>query len=163
MRKFNNKFVAFSLVELMAAVAIVSILTTLALPRYRLFIATSRQAEAQANLGIIATLQQSYHLEYNTHHSSMIMGNGNTTNNCTNTGASKQNQLGFRSTKCEELRYTYTSSDSGDDLAENDGTHPLQSGHLIYPRCAGSTDTWKMSKDRELTNVAGGIIKQCHE
>ena len=158
----QRKLVAFSLVELMAAVAIVGILVALALPRYRLFIATSRQAEAHANLGIIASLQQSYHLEYNTHHSDMIMGNGNSTNHCTETEPSKQNQLGFRVTECDNLRYTYKSG-SGNDSAENASTNNAQ---RIYPNCGGNAkkDTWTMSKDRALTQPTGeNIIKLCHE
>ena len=150
---------AFSLVELMAALAVVSVLTTLALPRYRLFIATSRQAEAQANLGIIATLQQSYHLEYNTHHSGMCMGWGHTDRDCNNTVIAKQNQLGFRVTKCENMRYTYKSNSSSADRAENDGTI---NSHLIYPKC-NKPDLWEMSKDRELQQAGTGVIKQCHE
>ena len=59
----HKKFCGFSLVELMAAVAVVSILVALALPRYRLFITSSRQAEAQSNLGIIASLQQTHQLK----------------------------------------------------------------------------------------------------
>ena len=159
----KEKLVAFSLVELMAAVAIVSILTALALPRYRLFIATSRQAEAHANLGIMATLQQTYHLEYNEHHSGMVMGAGTQPDKCSTTSSTEQlNQLGFRVTKCDKLRYTYKSA-AGNDSAENDGTVAT---HLIYPKCggAGSVDTWQMSKDRELTQPAGeNIIKHCHE
>ena len=160
----KHKLVAFSLVELMASVAIVSVLATLALPRYRLFIATSRQAEAHANLGIIASLQQSYHLEYNRHHSGMEMGGGHTDRNCDDTidGTGQRNHLGFRVTKCDKLRYTYKSSAS-QDTANNDGTVP---SHLIYPNCedtdGGTADIWRMSKDRELTqNTDENIIKQC--
>lgn len=150
---------AFSLVELMAALAVVSVLTTLALPRYRLFIATSRQAEAHANLGIMATLQQSYHLEYSKYYMGFNMGLGITSGLCTDTLNSKQNQLGFRVTKCEELYYNYAPS-LIHDAAANDGTNP---DLLIYPNCSNKHDIWQMSKDRELTHPAvWNVIKQCH-
>ena len=50
----------------MAAAAIMGILVSLALPRYRLFMARSRMAEAKTNLGIIYGLQQSYKAEFET-------------------------------------------------------------------------------------------------
>ena len=57
----------FSLVELMAAVAVVAILVSLALPRYRAFIARARTSEAKTNLGIIYGLQQTYKAEFETY------------------------------------------------------------------------------------------------
>ena len=151
----QKKFFAFSLVELMAAVAIVGILVALALPRYRLFIATSRQAEAQSNLGIIATLQQTYQLKYDGKHftDSFNMGQGGG-GSCQD--ANQKNELGFRVVDCGKLRYTYNAATFGS--AKNDGAN---NSLLIYPGCTGSADEWSITKERVLTNT-DKIIEKCH-
>lgn len=58
------KATAFSLIEVMVVLAILGVLVTLALPRYEVFMAKSRQAEARINLGVIHSLQESYHLKH---------------------------------------------------------------------------------------------------
>ena len=156
--KFRKNIVAFSLVELIATITVIMILTTIALPRYRLFVTTSRQAEAQSNLGSIASLQQSYHLEHNSYHSGMEMGMGSGSN-CTKTVTSQKNLLGFRVTKCVNLRYVYTSGSSL-DMAANDGN---DSDRLIYPHCYGQEDKWSVDKERELGQVGVGVVEKCHE
>lgn len=159
------KLVAFTIVELMAATVIVSVLVALALPRFRLFIATARQAEAHANLGIIASLQQSYHLEYSEYHEGLNMGGGQASAKCGQTSiAELKNTLGFRSTNCNKLRYTYESkrSSSANDTAKNDGTTPSE--RLIYPNCTGKKDQWVIGKGRDLEHHATeNVIKQCHQ
>lgn len=55
---------AFSLIEIMVVLALLGVLVTLALPRYEVFLAKSRQAEARINLGVIHSLQESYHLKH---------------------------------------------------------------------------------------------------
>lgn len=54
---------AFSIVELMAAVVVMGVLVSLAVSRFRLYIARARQSEAVHNLGIIHKLQVSYNLQ----------------------------------------------------------------------------------------------------
>ena len=102
----------------MAAAAIMGILVSLALPRYRLFVARSRMAEAKANLGILATLQQSYYAEYQTNatigSSPPVGGGAGITDSCNTDCQSKPgigecNELGFRPTNCMKMRYFYTS------------------------------------------------------
>ena len=51
----------FSLVELMIVVAIIGILSALAVPRFQSFQAKARQSEAKNNLSHIYTLEQSYY------------------------------------------------------------------------------------------------------
>ena len=55
----------FTLVELMIVVAILSILTAIALPAYRGYISTSRNAEGWNNLASIKLAQEEYFLENN--------------------------------------------------------------------------------------------------
>ena len=66
----------FSLIELMAAVAIMSIIVAISLPRYRVFIARVRTTEAKTNLGIIYGLQQTYKAEFEKYATLTGMGDG---------------------------------------------------------------------------------------
>ena len=153
----------FSLVEVMAVIVIVGILVALALPRFRLFVATARQAEAHANLGIIASLQQTYYLKYNKHYenTSLKMGNGGDSGTCTDDVNSEKNLLGFRSVNCANLRYTYTVATSGVGKALNDDG---PSGKEIYPGCtgAGKDDEWTIDSKRVLTHTKN-VIEQCKD
>lgn len=162
-----KKIFGFTLVELMASIVVVMVLVALALPRYRLFIASSRQAEAQANLGIIATLQQSYALKYG--------GGGNYlggppdnldmggVGKCDIT-ANQANLLGFRVVDCSRLRYNYTThgAPNGGGSATNNST--LFSGKPIYPGCSGTgaDDVWNINEQRLLQNTAK-VIEKCHK
>ena len=53
----------FSLVELMVAVGIIGVMSSVAVPKYQKFRAKAAQAEAQATLSSIYTLQQLYFTE----------------------------------------------------------------------------------------------------
>ena len=66
MRKYLQRWKenkGFSLVELMVAVGIIGVMSTIAVPRYQEFRAKAAQAEAQATLSSIYTLQQLYFTE----------------------------------------------------------------------------------------------------
>ena len=148
---------AFTLIELMAAVVIVGVLVALAVPRYRVFVAKSRQSEAAINLGIIAKLQQNYFNENDgSYFGTLAMGKGTSTGTCP-TG--DVNLLGFRVGDCNELRYHYTSNTSGGGRALNDGS---VSTLLIYPGCSGQTDQWDITDKNKLTNTTP-VIKKCKE
>lgn len=139
---------AFSLVELMAVMAVMAILVSLALPRFRLYIARSRQAEAIANLNIIHKLQVSYNLHYqgvspgrsDVWHSGLNMGRGMPGGHCNATDSGIRNSLGFRVTDCDSLRYRYftgTLGGGGYNQAANSGLDP---DRLIYPKCERERD-----------------------
>lgn len=153
----------FSLVEVMAVIVIVGILVALALPRFRLFVATARQAEAHSNLGIIASLQQTYYLKYNKHftESGFKMGKGADGGTCADTANSEKNLLGFRSVNCEKLRYTYTVDASFVGKALNDGS---TSGLDIYPGCTATSkkDEWRINSKRELKHE-DNVIEDCKD
>ena len=158
MAKRKQIIIGFSLVELMAAIAIVSILVALALPRYRAFIARSRMAEAKTNLGILATLSQSYQIEYGTSPPSLDMGGiwrGAATACDSSGGTSLKNGLGFRVTNCRNLRYRYTGYTSFNANARVD---------YIYPSCPSSQgeDNWRINQQRVLTHHdTNNAIKLC--
>lgn len=58
MRKVKSR--GFSLVELMVVVAIIGILSSIAIPNFKKFQAKARQTEAKTNLSVIHGLQSSY-------------------------------------------------------------------------------------------------------
>lgn len=57
----------FSLVELMVVVAIMVLLSMLAVPNYKRFIARSKRAEAHVNLTALATAEELYYAEHGTY------------------------------------------------------------------------------------------------
>ena len=149
--------IGFSLVELMAVVTVIGILVALALPRFRTFIARSRQAEAINNLGVIHKLQQSYNLKYSgfgadsVYHAGLKMGLGGIGGTCGDGSAGTKNTLGFRVEDCDKLRYTYstisTGGGGGGGMADNNN----HAGRQIYPNCS-ETPAGGISA---LTSVAG--------
>ena len=152
----------FSLVELMAAVALVSTLVALALPRYRLFITSARQAEAHANLGIIASLQQTYQLASGVYCCSphFYMGQGVARGGCGSGANKEENFLGFRVVACDDLRYTYEDTRTGGEATHDE----TGSADPIYPGCtAGSyKDYWSIMGTRELYQI-DDIVGDCHD
>ena len=57
----------FTLIELMLVVAIVGILSAMAIPAYTKALAKTRQSEAKDNLSALADAEKAYHLEYNSY------------------------------------------------------------------------------------------------
>ncbi|MDE3268996.1 MAG: prepilin-type N-terminal cleavage/methylation domain-containing protein [Pseudomonadota bacterium] len=141
----------FSLVELMAVVAIIAVLASLTLPRYRGFVARSRMGEAKVNLLHIASLQALYRSENAEFYAGLEVGNVNGTTQCDATvqGTELRNELGFQPDDCSHLRYGYTTTGGASDFggtAHHDGS-PADKN--IYPKCAGGGtghDTWTISK-----------------
>ena len=136
----HSSYFAFSLTELMAVVAIIGVLVTLAVPRFKVFIARARMAEAKNNLGIINKLQEAYWLEQEGLGSGKYAGISYGVGDC-GIGAAK-NVLGFRLSDCtNSARYLYTTYGSATtaDRANSASTKP------IYPNCQDN-DEWDMSK-----------------
>ena len=160
----------FSLVEMMVVIAIIGILVSLALPRFRTFIARTRMAEAVTNLGVIKTLQKSYNLHYqmlgqdDVHYNGILMGNGWWSSGSGRCGSAfLKNKLGFRVEDCTKLRYTYWSFQGNFTFlsvlstpahtvypsgyhagASNDG----KGTHAIYPGCrdtGGGANFWQVA------------------
>ena len=142
----HRQWYAFSLVELMVAVGIMTILVSIAMPRYQAFIARGRMAEAKVNLGHVATLQGIYRAEWNTYGSLGTVDKG-----CGNL----DNSLGFAPDGCEDLRYGYSSTGGGGFTATaTSGTEE------IYPGC-GSKDEWKVTDKKIEPEHATNVIKSC--
>ena len=147
---------AFSLVELMVAVGIVSILVSLGLPRYQAFIARGRMAEAKVNLGHIAALQGIYRSEWN-RYGELIGGVGyvGTTQKCSDTDFI--NPLGFAPDGCQDLRYGYTSIGVSNFTA----TALAGDGVEIYPGCTGSKDKWQVTNNTLKVEQKLNIVMHC--
>lgn len=134
---------AFSLVELMVAVGIISILVSLAVPRYKAFIARGRMAEAKVNLGHIATLQGIYRSEWNRYGNVGGVGYVGTTQQCGSSAFS--NPLGFAPDGCTDLRYGYTSTG---DASGFTATATAGQGVEIYPGCTPIQDEWQVTHNK---------------
>ena len=92
----------FSLVELMVVVGIIGILAGLALPRFRVFQAKARQAEAKGVLGHLYVLQSVYFGENNNYSGLTQRGDGTCTTN----------RLGFSFDGCINSTYQYSAGDA---------------------------------------------------
>lgn len=176
---------AFSLVELMVVVAIIGILVSLALPRYKTFVAKGRMAEAIHNLGVIKSLHKSYTLKYQMFgqddvvYNGLLMGNGTSNNHCGQPHL--KNKLGFRVEDCTNLRYDYlahrgniqglvvaainlpTPNVSILQAAINASSSyatAVNNGvgtHKIYPGCTGSGDGWLLTTGAAVGTLSGSV------
>ena len=144
----------FSLVELMVVVAIIGILSALAIPRFRVFQAKARQAEAKTNLSHIYTLEQSY---YGDNDEYVQLGNTGF-GNCNDDGESGSNDLGFEINPCNKARYTY--SVAFDAAAPNLFLATATSGtgaqNRVLAGCAAA-DTWQINQDKVLNPDADNV------
>ena len=103
----------FSLMELMATVAVIGILMTLVVPQYRSFRARARQAEAATNLNLIYIAAQAYGRSFGAYNLGGIGAFNNLTDfadaaNCADVDACNNDVLlGFRVNDCTTRRYNY--------------------------------------------------------
>ena len=130
MNTFSNQG-GFSMTELMVVIIIIGILAAIAIPRYNVFVARSRQGEAQANLGQLFKLQETYKLRHGNYDDGNAPAmnsattatgyinetvinvpevrdaDGNVTTTGTTSHDCKANSLGFTLSNCDEVRYRY--------------------------------------------------------
>ena len=147
---------AFSLVELMVTVGIVSILVSLGLPRYQAFMARGRMAEAKVNLGHIAALQGIYRSEWNAYGSTSNVGRLSASSwNCSD--GDFENPLGFAPDGCQDLRYGYESTGGPDFTA----TALAGDGVEIYPGCTAERDKWQVTNNTMKVEQKLNIVMHC--
>ena len=83
----QKKMRGITLTELMIVVVILGILTAIAYPNYRQYVARAKRNEAKAALLQIATLQERFYLQNNTYTTDMSrLGFANAANNLTDGG-----------------------------------------------------------------------------
>ena len=143
----------------MVVVAIIGILAVIAIPRFRIFQAKARQAEAKYNLSHIYTLQHSYYGEYDKYATiappgvgAPIFGGG--PNSC------PPNVLGFSISPCSAARYNYhviASSDGSGFLAHAySGTGV---NNKVLRGCL--QEGWTINHNKEIKNYVRDVTKNC--
>ena len=142
----------FSMTELMVVIIIIGILAAIAIPRYNVFVARSRQGEAQANLGQIYKLQESYKLRHGDYDDAATPAMNSTSaatgyvteSSATNTCIA--NSLGFTISNCDEARYRYwiAGADENEFVAiaqafsDNTANNARRTEMRIFPNCHGA-------------------------
>ncbi len=140
MFQFKNN-AGLSLIEVMIVVAIVGILSALAIPRFRAFKSRAYRAEAYTSLYKIHTLQGTYHGDNDTY--TALPDVGYTVKNGSNnpiTECNVGNVLGFNLTDCTKAKYRYNTSGTHSEFAflAFAVAKPLGGGteNLVYPGCS---------------------------
>jgi prepilin-type N-terminal cleavage/methylation domain-containing protein len=146
----KRKIGGFSLVELMVVVAIIGILASLALPRFRTFQAKARQTEAKNNLMNIYSLQEAYFADKGEYF------NGLDVKPCPDGNATGGNPLGFVLNPCKTARYTYTTTGSKTEWTAT-ATAPSET---ILPGCNGKSDVWTIDMNKNL-DAKTDVTKEC--
>ncbi len=135
----------FTLIELMIVVAIVSILATLALPRFQVFQAKAKRSEATYNLGVIYKLQEAYRIE-NGQYGSLLFG-GDYSMACGQTN----NQIGFVISNCDKVNYAYYTPIS---TASDDSYVAIARSAKVV---SGNTDCLSVDQNNEYSTVEDAI------
>lgn len=133
----------FSLVELMVVVGIIGLLATLGVPRFRIYQAKARQAEAKNTLSHIYTLQQSYFGDNDKYGN---LSETNKGNNC----SPAQNDIGLALSGCSSLRYSYSVTATTTSFTAT-ATSGTGENNLIIPGCS-TADIWTIDQDKKLTH-----------
>lgn len=159
--KIPSSMRGFTLIELMIVVAIISILATLALPKFERFQARSKHTEAHVNLASIYTLQESYFATNSNYANFAGVGYGHTTpsgamptaSNCNN-----NNELGFTVTNCLKVNYHYNTGGSTLDFLghalSGGGSEGFAGPNRVFPGC-DIPDIWTVDHDKKMLNIAG--------
>lgn len=146
---------AFSLVELMIVVGIISILSALAIPQFYMFRLRAYRAEVSLNINAIYTLMETYRTERDPS-SGIVFNYGMAEVAGTPTNACYTNTFGFQA-DCTKLRYFYsgtlspgTAPFSISATNERGGSGIVKPGGIaLYPveRCNGGEYSDRWTKD----------------
>ena len=132
----------FSLVELMVAVGIIGVMSSVAVPKYQKFRAKAAQAEAQATLSSIYTLQQLYFTE-NDKYTAVAKDKFDDVFSFNIPTNARYEYIAKIGTSSNDLQFAATAESLKSDKS---AAGPLAS-------CAGGTvDMWCINQDKLLTN-----------
>jgi prepilin-type N-terminal cleavage/methylation domain-containing protein len=124
----------FTLIELMIVVAIISILATLALPRFHLFQAKARISEAELNLRTLETLADTYFAEKGNYVTMGATGAGRDNGSGDPaTSCNISNAYGFTLNNCQKAHFSYDAIGISSSMEIR--AHTLSTGKSIYPNC----------------------------
>ncbi len=141
-----NNTTGFSLVELMVAVGIVGVMSSVAVPKYQKYKVNATRAEAQSSLSSMYTLQQLYYTEKDQY--------GKVTPDTSDLSKFTDNDIQFPGNA--DYKYKYTAVPSGTDLTEFHGTAESKQ---VLGSCAkgGKVDKWCINHNKVLSNrkIAG--------
>lgn len=142
----------FSLVELMVVVAIIAVLASIAMPRFRSFQAKARQSEAKGNLAQIYSLEQSYHGDKDRY--------ANMAGDCLEDDT--DNNIGFYipggcklGDKDSSARYHYEVNDATTTEFLGKATSGEDKENRVTPGC--KADVWTINQEQKLESVHNSI------
>lgn len=152
MKKMINQK-GFSLVELMVVVAIIGILATIAIPRFQVFTAKARQAEAKTTLAHIYTLEQAYFGDNDAYAALAEIGGPA---GC----AEAPNEIGFYLDNCSKTRYKYYVALNGTTDFTAHGESGTGKSNKVLPGCQ-KADHWTMNAAKQLL-ATNDVTKSCN-
>lgn len=126
----------FSLIELMVVVGIIGILASLAIPRFKIFQAKAKQAEAKQNLNQIFVLEQSYFTD------------NDAFKNVPSPAGCNANDLGLYFSDCGKLRYDYGVTGASSTSFTATAISGDGENNKIYPGCPA--DKWTINENKDI-------------
>ena len=151
-----NNNMGFSLVELMVAVGIVGVMSSVAVPKYQKYKVNASRAEAQSSLSSMYTLQQLYYTE-NDKYGAVKADN---TINDVKFPISKSQKYDYNALIGTALNVVAITKDDG--TGNTDGSvffKGTAESKQVLGSCSGNgnpvKDKWCVNHDRILANVSG--------
>lgn len=143
--KTQNRPYGFTLIELLVVVAIIGILTAIALPSYMSSVIKGSRNSVQTELMQMAALQEKIYLNsnsYTTASPAITTGyNGQNTGGLGWSANSKDGKYAFACAACTASTYTLTATPVAGTSQANDGTLSIdQMGNKVW--AGGSAATW---------------------
>jgi type IV pilus assembly protein PilA len=175
MNKVKNSQSGFSLVELMIVVAIIGILSSIAVPQFQKFIFKARQTEAKTGLSSLYTAEKAFYGEwsqyderfevigympegkyfYNIGFTDATMTSSNYEASSPYTGTANGNSLAYCSvnpTKCSNMASASSATSNG--IIDNAGLHFAATAQAVSLNPDGGNDEWNINESKVISNVA---------